>query len=103
MHPDLEWNRGENAIGDAVLRGTEAVRALLEPDAFDSQQLTIESIAFRGDRALVSVNFTVTGAGSGIEVSGRGHHVWTLRDRKASRMDFFAEREPAIELLFDDT
>jgi ketosteroid isomerase-like protein len=86
-HPDIELVR---AGGLAPIKGAEAVRAWMEPDAFEAQ--VVEPLAFRvnGDRVLVHARARNRGSGSGIELENEGFHLWTLNeDDLVVRHEFF--------------
>jgi ketosteroid isomerase-like protein len=54
--------------GLSELRGVDAVRAWMEPDAFESQTIEPEVIEVVGNKVLVLQHATARGAGSGIEI-----------------------------------
>ena len=66
-HPDIEYHAPG---GQSVRRGADALRAWMEPDAFEEQQ--IEPLEFRvhGDKVWVRQHIRARGAGSGIELEG---------------------------------
>jgi ketosteroid isomerase-like protein len=76
-HPEVEL---VPPGGQAPLRGAEAVRAWMEPDAFASQD--IEPLDFRiaGNKVLVRQHSRIRGAASGIEMEVELWVVWTLND-----------------------
>jgi ketosteroid isomerase-like protein len=76
-HPEVEL---VPPGGQASLRGAEAVRAWMEPDAFASQ--AIEPLDFRveGNKVLVRQRSRIRGAASGIEMEVDQWVVWTLND-----------------------
>ncbi len=72
------------------LRGAEAVRAWMEPDAFESQ--ATELLSFEaGDNRVLTRQFTrARGAGSGIEMELESLGVWTFNDDgKVTRVELF--------------
>src|SRR5207247_653086 len=73
--PDIVLVR---AGGQPELRGAEALRAWLEPDAFESQVLEPTEFRVAGNRVLMRVESTVRGAGSGIETKGED---WSIAKR----------------------
>ncbi len=77
LRPDVEIVRPGI---DPPLKGQEAVRAWMEPDAFAEQR--IEPLEFRvnGDKVLVRQELFARGAGSGIELDVGSWAVWTLDD-----------------------
>jgi uncharacterized protein len=96
MHPEVEWLRAEQAPDTTPLKGTDAVRAWMTPDVFEEQHVTLEEVIENGDKVFVQGSFRVRASGSGIEISDRAWHVWTIRDGKAARLDFFQDRSEAL-------
>ena len=76
-HPEIEF---VPVGGQASLRGAEAVRAWMEPDAFEEQR--IEPLDFRveGKKVLVRQHAQARGAGSGINLDLEIWTVWTFDD-----------------------
>src|SRR4051812_32961126 len=76
-HPEIEF---VPPGGQASLKGAEALRAWMEPDAFDEQR--IEPLDFRVQRnkVLVRQRTQARGAGSGINLDLEVWTVWTLDD-----------------------
>ena|SRR5829696_3066113 len=83
VHPDVEFIRPG---GLPPLYGAEAMRAWMEPDAFESQVVELRDITVNGDRVLVRQRTRVRGAGSGIEVELESWLVLTLdMEREVAR------------------
>jgi ketosteroid isomerase-like protein len=76
-HPEVEF---VPPGGQASRRGAEALRAWMEPDAFEEQR--IEPLDFRveGNKVLVRQHAQARGAGSGIELDIENWTVWTFDD-----------------------
>src|SRR6188508_3467202 len=74
-HPEIEFFPPG---GQASLRGAEALRAWMEPDAFEEQR--IEPLDFRveGNKVLVRQRIQARGAGSGINLDLENWTVWTF-------------------------
>jgi ketosteroid isomerase-like protein len=86
-HPEIEF---VPPGGQASLRGAAAVRAWMEPDAFEEQR--IEPLDFRveGNKVLVRQHAQARGAGSGIELDIENWTVWTFDDDLlVTRMESF--------------
>jgi ketosteroid isomerase-like protein len=76
------------------LRGTEAIRAWMEPDAFESQQIEVLGFEAHGNRVLSRQRTRARGAGSGIEMEIEALTVWTFNDHgKVTRVESFATDE----------
>jgi limonene-1,2-epoxide hydrolase len=72
------------------VHGIEAVRAWLEPDAFESQQLELLDSEAVGSRVLTRQRLSARGAGSGIEMAIEGLSIWTFNeDGKVARVETF--------------
>jgi ketosteroid isomerase-like protein len=97
VHPDVELKLVEGSITGESLRGAEAVRRWLEPDAFESIQLQIEAVHEHGDRLLVDTIAHSRAAGSGIELDQRVYQVVTMREGRASLVEHWLDRERALE------
>jgi ketosteroid isomerase-like protein len=90
-HPEIEFVPPGR---QSPLRGADAVRAWMEPDAIEDQR--IEPIEFRinGNKALIHQRNRARGAGSGIEFDIEMWAVWTLDDNGlATRMEAFLNHE----------
>ena len=76
-HPEMEF---VPPGGQASLRGAEALRAWMEPDAFEEQR--IEPLDFRveGNKVLVHQYTQSRGVGSGINLDMELWTVWTFDD-----------------------
>ena len=91
-----------------AVRGIEALRAWMEPDAFESQ--VIEPLELRpvGDKVLVHQRNRIRGAGSGLETDFHSWTVWTFDDDGlVIRLEVFlgheeAEAREATGLASDD-
>jgi ketosteroid isomerase-like protein len=84
------------------LRGTDAVREWMEPDAFESQTIELLSHEVEGNRVLTRQRTKARGAGSGIEMEIEALTVWTFNeDGKVTRVESFtpAEEEAARRAL----
>jgi ketosteroid isomerase-like protein len=90
-HPDIVFVRPG---GLPELRGTEAVRAWMEPDAFESQRVEMQSCEVEGNRVLTRQRTTAQGAGSGIEMGIDSLIVWTFNEGgKVTRVEVFTAHE----------
>jgi ketosteroid isomerase-like protein len=90
-HPDIEFIRPG---GLEPLTGASAVRAWMEPDAFERQRTEILDLQVHGNKALVHQRTTAKGAGSGIELDIDSWSVFTLDDDgRATRLQVYARHE----------
>jgi ketosteroid isomerase-like protein len=90
-HPDIVFVR---AGGQTEMRGADALRAWMEPDAFESQLIEPEEFEVAGSRVLVRQHATARGAVSGIEVEIESWTLWTFDDDgKVTHMAFYLLHE----------
>ncbi len=84
------------------VHGIEAVRAWLEPDAFESQRLELLGAEAVGSRVLTRQRLSARGAGSGIEMEIESFSIWIFNeDGKVARVETFTldEEEAARRAL----
>jgi hypothetical protein len=76
------------------IRGIEAVRGWMEPDAFESQQIELLGSETSGSRVLTRQRMRARGAGSGIEMEIESITVWTFDEQgKVARVESFTPDE----------
>jgi ketosteroid isomerase-like protein len=76
-HPEIEFIP---LGGQASLRGAEAMRAWMDPDAFEEQRLEPLDFRVQDDKVLVRQRAQARGAGSGINLDMEAWAVWTFDD-----------------------
>ena len=82
------------AGGQGEIRGAEAIRSWLEPDAFESQVVSPISHEVEGSRVLVHLRGTMRGAGSGIEMEIGAWTLWSFGDDGLiTRVENFLDHE----------
>ena len=102
LDPEIEW-RGPREFPDLAEPhfGHEGVRRYLEKvnEAFEEYRMVAEEfIDAGGDQVLVFSREGGRGRGSGAEVqTNPTAHLWTIRKRKAVRMQSYWERSEALE------
>jgi ketosteroid isomerase-like protein len=95
-HPEIEY---VPPGGQSPLRGAEAVRAWMEPDAFEENQVEPLEFSIRDNKVLVRQHATARGAGSGIELDMEIWAVWTLNDDGlATRLEVYLPHQEAEAL-----
>jgi ketosteroid isomerase-like protein len=89
--PEVEFVRPG---GQAPVRGVAALRAWMEPDAFEEQRVEVLDFKVQGDKVLVRQHTRARGAGSGIELDLESSTVWTFDDDGfVTRLEFFLHHE----------
>ena len=98
-HPEMEFIRPG---GQSSVRGTKAMRAWMEPDAFEEQVVEPLEFTVEGDKVLVRQHARARGAGSGIEMEIDSWAVWTLDETGlATRLEFYLNHQKAEALEAD--
>ena len=82
---------------DPPVRGKDAVRTFVAPDAFSEQ--IFDPLEFRdnGDLVFVWLMVRAKGAGSGISMEQAAAHVWEYQDGKAISLTVSFDRGEALE------
>jgi ketosteroid isomerase-like protein len=85
-----------NRVGELPsIRGWDAFRQMLEPDAFEWQRIYPRGWETNGDKLLLNVEIHAKGAGSGIEMDIDGWMVWTVADGIVTRIAAFTDEAEA--------
>jgi ketosteroid isomerase-like protein len=99
LAPDVEWHAPPGlTIGKQVYRGHDAVREGFARwlNAWEEYRFDPTEIRDCGDHVLVTGIQSGRGRGSGVDVSLRTFHVYTLRDGQVTRMRTFDDRARAL-------
>lgn len=99
IDPRIEYVNPPDAVEPGTRRGLEGWRTAFEHarEAFD--QLAVEAVRVheRGERVLAEVLIRIHARGAGIETELRQGHVWTLREGRAIRFEWFNDPAAAWE------
>ena len=99
-HPDIELREDPAWPGSAAYRGVEHVRQVLldRMDTLDFDQQTEDLIA-ADDKIVALVRWSGRGKTSGAQGEISMAIVWTVRDRVITRLEFFLDRDQALEAV----
>ena len=95
---DLEYVNPPYAVHPGTRRGPDgwlAAAANLD-ESFDGWVHEPGEILDAGDKVVVMATFRARGRGSSVELEKFEPHVWTLRDGKVVRFEWFNERDEAL-------
>jgi ketosteroid isomerase-like protein len=94
--PDVEWDFSRRGVDPEIYRGYEGWLRIAEQfgDAWQELRLEIEEIIDAGDNVVLFTNMTGLSK-SGIKLDHRVGQVWTFRDGKIVRDQFFGEDRAA--------
>jgi uncharacterized protein len=101
LHPDIEWVNPSDALEPGTRRGIEAFTSITEglDDTITDFRIEVERCIDAGDRVVVIATMRGSGSRSGIEIKRRHGSVWTIRDGKAVRFQWFYEPAEALEAV----
>ena len=100
---EVHFSRGSLADrmgGAGVFRGYEGLRAFDRElrEAFEDFETNCEEMIDAGERVITVSRYRARGRRSGLEVDGPPQYgVWTIRERRITRVDWFDSREEALE------
>ncbi len=100
LDPDIEWKpKGCHRTGNRT--GIEAFTASIEKldDTIGDFRMDVERFIDAGDRVAVIAPMRGRGSASGIQIEDRHGAVWTIRDGKAVRFQWFAKPSEALEAV----
>jgi uncharacterized protein len=98
LDPKIEWVNPPEAVEPGTRRGIEAfaTAARTVADTFEGVGVEIEQLMDAGDRVVVIATLRGRGRGSGADVERRQGYVWTIREGKAVRFEWFNDPAKAL-------
>lgn len=98
---DFEYVNPPYAVHPGTRRGKEGWTAATQnlSDSFENWAHRPGETIDAGNRIVVMTTFCARGRGSSIDLEKFEPHVWTLRDRKVIRFEWFNDREEAIRAV----
>jgi uncharacterized protein len=101
--PEIEWVNPPDAVEPGTRRGTsgwnDAVRNVHE--GFGEARVEVEHMTESGDKVAVEIKLHVRGERSGVEGTMPQSHLWTIRDGRAVRFEWFTDPDRALAILAD--
>jgi ketosteroid isomerase-like protein len=82
-----------------IYQGVEGFRELdhVVHEAFGEFRAEPEEFIDAGGVVLVPISFRVRGAQSGVDLTQKAFHVWTLREGTVTRLQLFLDRAKALD------
>ena len=102
LDPDVEWVNPPYAAESGTRRGKAAFEraAASFSGAFDEFRFEDDEVIDAGDdRVLVLTTLVVHGRGSGVDHRQPQGYIWTLRDGRAIRFEWFNGHAEALEAV----
>jgi ketosteroid isomerase-like protein len=99
MDPEVEYVNPAAAVEPGTRRGLEEFQGSIEKvfEGWAVWQMEPEEITAVGDQVAVAVRYRARGRASGVEVEGSESALWTLRDGKIVRYEWFQGPAEALE------
>jgi ketosteroid isomerase-like protein len=100
-HPDVVLRTSGMFPETGEYLGYEGLQEFTTNQAEAFEEMSIQPAEFIdvGAQVVVPVRFGGTARHSGIETTFSVVHVWTIRDRKISRLDMYRSREDALKAV----
>jgi ketosteroid isomerase-like protein len=104
LDPDVELREWPTGPGARTYHGPEGVRQALDVwfEVWEWMKVEITDIREEEDRILVTLHQRAKGRASEIEVEIDSYNVYSFEDGKVTSMEFFTDRDAAVE-AFDRT
>jgi uncharacterized protein len=101
LDPEVEWVNPPYAAEPGTRRGRPEFEqaAASVSGAFDEFSFEDDSFIDAGDRVLILTTFVVHGRGSGLEHRQPQGYLWTLRDGRAVRFEWFNSHAEALQAV----
>jgi uncharacterized protein len=99
--PEVSMLESKALPGAASAYGIDAVRNYMESFAnyWDEIRFEPQEYIEAGDQVVVIARLVGRGKSSGVDVTRTWAYVWTLRGRKALRMEGYADRSEALKAV----
>jgi len=97
----VEYVNPEGAIEPGTRQGAAAFTAAIEKtfEAWEYWRAEPEELREVGDLVAIRVRYRTRGRGSGVEIEGRESALWTFRDGKVIRYEWFHGEADAFEAV----
>jgi len=98
IDPDIEWIEPTDTPDGQLWRGAEGVLASMAEwtQPFEDYSFEILERLDLGEQALFGLVQRGRGRGSGAQVESWVWHLWTVKDRRATRLEMFRDKEAAL-------
>ena len=99
---NIEWNLSRRLIDPGIYKGHKGVEKFFrqQEEAWEeAPQMEAEDLIDAGDRVVALVRVHGRGKRSGVAVDARIAQVWTIRNGKATELEYYGDRAEALEDL----
>src|SRR5205823_12753927 len=101
LHPDIQYVNPAGAVEPGIRRGIVAYEDALRSinEAFEDIRINVREIKDVGDQVVVFATYTARGRTSGVQRENQDAYVWTLRDGRAVRFQWFSDPADALKAV----
>lgn len=101
LHPDIEWVNPSDALEPGTRTGIAAFSSITDElhETIRDFRMEVERYIDAGDRVVVIATMHGYGSTSGVQIKRRHGSVWTIRDGKAVRFQWFHEPDDALDAV----
>jgi ketosteroid isomerase-like protein len=98
LDPGIEWVNPPDAVERGTRQGIDAFGTAVDSleAGFEDAMVEIDEILDAGDRVVVLGTLHGSGRGSGLGIDRRQGYIWTFRDGKAIRFEWFNTPDEAL-------
>jgi ketosteroid isomerase-like protein len=101
LHPEIEYVNPPGAVEPGTRRGIAAYEDAMRSmhDSFDNVRIEVREIRDAGDQVVVLATYTARGRKSGAKRENEDGYVWTVREGKAVRFEWFNDPAKALRAV----
>jgi ketosteroid isomerase-like protein len=101
LHPDIEYVNPPGAVEPGTRRGIAAYEHIMRSmhESFEDVRIEVREILDAGDQVVVLATFIARGRSSGAQRQHEDGYVWTVRDGKAVRFQWFNDPAKALKAV----
>ncbi len=98
LDPEIEWVNPPDAVEAGARQGIDAFGTAVDTlaETFDGVRAQLDELLDMGDRIVVVATLHGRGRGSGADIERRQGYIWTFRDGKAIRFEWFSTPDAAL-------
>jgi len=100
LAPEFEWRQHREAVEPGSHRGADIGRALRSIfEIYEDFRIEADRYIDAGDTVVVFGRTRATARGSGVAASQSFAFVWTVEDARLARLEVYADRNEALEVV----
>ncbi len=98
LDPEIEWVNPPDAVEAGTRQGIDAFGTAVDTlaETFDGVRAQLDELLDMGDRIVVVATLHGRGRGSGADIERRQGYIWTFRDGRAIRFEWFSTSDAAL-------